>query len=403
MTVGTGWTQGINAARWFIIAGLAGPAVGVAGASAQTFDRASTRVSLELDRWTSHADTVARGELWGREALYIGKGAAFAQGIDLRNGTIELEMAAPEGTGFMGLAFRVQSEDAYEMFFFRPFASGTTEAIQYQPSLMGSGTWQLFHGPANGAADFATDRWVPIRVVVRGSQGEVFVDGGETPALVIPDLALGDGSGTLGVWTGSFGTGAYISNLRFTPDDEEYDSFVRPPMAAGTLTEWELSPAFDGVDAPLGWLPDLDALEMEAVSAEPWPLRPEGAPGIVWVNRHRRSPDIGTAVARLEGGVPGTRVVFARTTIRADEAERRRLHFGYTDNIEVFLNGQPLFMGMNPLGMRTLRGVMEMQGEAVYLPLQAGDNELVLAVTEYFGGWGFWGRFEVDGGGPTPL
>ena len=395
MTVATRRARGIRATVHTIVVTLVGSGVGVAGAASQVFDPPSARVSLDPDRWTSHADTVARGELWGREALYVGRGAAFAEGIEFENGVIELEMAAPDGTEFMGLAFRVQSEDAYEMFFFRPSSSGTTEAIQYQPSLMGSGTWQLFHGPANGTADFARDRWVPIRVVVQGPQASLFVDGADTPALVIPDLALGTGSGTLGVWTGSFGSGTYVSNLRFTPDETAFEPIARPSMPEGTLIDWELSPAFDGAEAPLGWIPDLDALDLEPVSAEPWPLRPAGAPGIVWVNRYRRSPDIGTSTATLEGGVPGTRVVFARTTIRAEESQVRRLHFGYTDNLEIFLNGQPLFVGMNPLGMRTLRGVMEMQGEAVYLPLQAGDNELVFAVTEFFGGWGYWGRLEA--------
>ena len=366
-------------------------------ARGQTFDGPEVRVPLDASSWTSHADTMAFGTLWGQPSVYVGTGAAFANGFDFRNGTIEFELGAPQGTGFMGLAFRVQSPDAYEMVFFRPFASGTTEAIQYQPSLNGSGTWQLFHGPANGSAAFSTERWVPIRIVVQGSRAGVFVDGSSTPQLVVNDLALGDSAGTLGLWTGSFGSGAYLSNLRFTPDEESYPAVERAPIPEGTIMGWELSEALAGEDVALGELPDLDRLLWEPVRAEAWPMRPAGAPGIVWVNRYRRSPDVGTGGASLAGQVPGTRVVFARTTLSAAEAQRVRLHFGYTDNVEVFLNGEPLFMGMNPLGMRTLRGVMEMQGEAVYLPLEAGDNELVFAVTEYFGGWAFWGKLEPGG------
>jgi hypothetical protein len=32
--------------------------------------------------------------------------------------------------------------------------------------------------------------------------------------------------------------------------------------------------------------------------------------------------------------------------------------------------------------------------DAVYLPLRAGDNELLLAVAEVFGGWGLTARLE---------
>jgi len=33
--------------------------------------------------------------------------------------------------------------------------------------------------------------------------------------------------------------------------------------------------------------------------------------------------------------------------------------------------------------------LLNVDSDAVYLPLRKGDNELVLAVTEFSGGWGF--------------
>lgn len=33
--------------------------------------------------------------------------------------------------------------------------------------------------------------------------------------------------------------------------------------------------------------------------------------------------------------------------------------------------------------------MLGVNNDAVYLPLKKGNNELVLAVTEFFGGWGF--------------
>ena len=34
-------------------------------------------------------------------------------------------------------------------------------------------------------------------------------------------------------------------------------------------------------------------------------------------------------------------------------------------------------------------GLLDIESDAVYLPMKKGDNELMLAVTEFFGGWGF--------------
>lgn len=369
---------------------------GVPGA-AQTFDAPTVNVPLTEEAWVSLADTLVFGELWGRKSLYLHSGFAFAKGVDLRNGTIEFDIAAPDEVRFLGLAFRVRSADAYEMVFFRPGGTGTSEAIQYQPGLMGSGTWQLFHGPANGTADLSRDRWVPIKIEVAGPEARVYVDGSTVPQLVIPDLALGDGSGSLGFWTGSFGNGGYLSNLRYRVDVRTFESPEPPAIAPGTLTNWEISPAFDATAAPVGSIPHIGADDWETVEAEPWRLHGNAPPGIVWLNRYRRSPDIspsGTVASILAGGVAGSRVVFARTTIESDGRERRRLHFGYTDNVEIFLNGEPLFVGMNPLGLRTLRGVMESRGESVYLSLESGSNELLFAVTEFFGGWAFWARMD---------
>jgi hypothetical protein len=46
---------------------------------------------------------------------------------------------------------------------------------------------------------------------------------------------------------------------------------------------------------------------------------------------------------------------------------------------------------MHPFGLRDL-GNMDMVGDAVYLPLKQGRNDIVFAVTEFFGGWAFSGR-----------
>ena len=88
---------------------------------------------------------------------------------------------------------------------------------------------------------------------------------------------------------------------------------------------------------------------------------------------------------------PGTRVVYARTTIEADGDQVRKLNLGYSDEVSVFLNGKILFRGRSAQSFRDpdFLGIVSPENDAVYLPLHKGANELVLAVSELGGGWGF--------------
>jgi hypothetical protein len=54
-----------------------------------------------------------------------------------------------------------------------------------------------------------------------------------------------------------------------------------------------------------------------------------------------------------------------------------------------------VFSGDNTYRSRSQRylGVVTVENDAVYLPLRRGENELVVAVAESFGGWGLIARF----------
>jgi hypothetical protein len=116
----------------------------------------------------------------------------------------------------------------------------------------------------------------------------------------------------------------------------------------------------------------------------------------VLINRYRKSPGIippADLDSVLHGRVQGSEVVFARTTIESDRDRVRLMHFGYSDNVVIYCNGTPLFSGVNAAYFRTL-GEFEPLGDAVYLPLKKGKNQIVFAVTEFFGGWAYSARLE---------
>ena len=62
--------------------------------------------------------------------------------------------------------------------------------------------------------------------------------------------------------------------------------------------------------------------------------------------------------------------------------------FGYRDDASVFLNGERLFSGVNGYSFNFPRreGLITIDHATVYLPLRPGDNELLLAVSDVFGG-----------------
>ena len=81
--------------------------------------------------------------------------------------------------------------------------------------------------------------------------------------------------------------------------------------------------------------------------------------------------------------------MIARAVITADEAGPRWLRLGYSDDVQLFLNGRPVFSGVNRFRSRhpSFLGLAKSQ-DAVLLDLREGDNELVVALSELFGGWG---------------
>lgn len=67
----------------------------------------------------------------------------------------------------------------------------------------------------------------------------------------------------------------------------------------------------------------------------------------------------------------------------------------YSDGVAIYVNGAPLTFAMNPQGFRDDLGIMAKAGDAVYVPLKKGRNEIVFAVIEIGGGWAFGARFDT--------
>jgi hypothetical protein len=328
-------------------------------------------------------------EYQGRKCLLLDGGAATLKDLEMRDGVIDVDVATPASRGFFGIQFRISGDANAEWVYLRQHKSGYPDAMQYTPVLNTGLNWQIYNGPGfTGAVDIPKDVWFHLRLEVSGAQAKLYVKNMDKPALVMNDLKSGleRGQVALAVLTGA----TYFSNfeIRTTPD-APWERHL-PPMPPGTLTRWSLSPTFDALarNLEVALTPsESDAIRWQEMEAEP--------PGFVVIYRYRDAPhprvSFATDFSKRLDPQPGMKVVYARTSIASDRAQVKKLYLGYSDDVSVFLNGKILFRGRSAQNFRDpgFLGIVNPENDAVYLPLKKGNNELLLAVSELGGGWGF--------------
>jgi hypothetical protein len=326
----------------------------------------------------------------GRKSLFLNGDAAILKDFEMRDAVIDVDVATPASRGFFGMQFRLDKDGANgEWVYLRPHKSGYPDAMQYTPVLNTGANWQIYNGPGfTAAVDIPKDVWFHLRLEVVGAQAKLYVKDMDKPALVMNDLKSGIQKGlvALHVLTGA----TYFSNfeIRSTPD-APWERHL-PSMPSSTLIKWSLSPSYDALERnPERALTpaEVKAIHWQEVEAEP--------PGFVVLYRYREAPHLRVSFAndfskRLEPQ-PGMKLVYALTNINSDRDAVKKLYIGYSDDVSVFLNGKILFRGRSAQYFRDpgFLGIVNPENDTVYLPLKKGSNELLLAVSELGGGWGF--------------
>ena len=346
-------------------------------------------VPSDSRRWDLEGEAKP-SEFQGRKCLLLDGGAAVLKDFEMRDAVVDVDVATTATYGFMGFMFRIGDNGANaEELYLRPHKSGLPDAIQYTPVLNTGRNWQLFNGPGfTGAVDIPKEVWFHLRLEVAGAQAKLFVKDMDQPALVMNDLKTGVQKGEIALFVLTGAT--YFSNfeIRTTPD-APWERHL-PPMLPNILTKWSISPSYDALarnlERPLSPA-EKDAIHWQEVEAEP--------PGLVVLYRYREAPhpqvtfqrDFST---RLQPQ-PGIKVLYARTNINSDRDQIKKLEIGYSDDVSVFLNGQILYRGRSAQSFRDpgFLGIINLENDAVYLPLKKGSNELILAISELGGGWGF--------------
>jgi hypothetical protein len=346
-------------------------------------------VPADSPRWELQGQAKA-AEYQGRKCLLLDGGAAVLKDFEMRDGIVDMDVAPPSSRGFFGIQFRLDKDGANgEWVYLRPHKSGLPDALQYTPILNTGLNWHSYNGPGfTGAVEIPKDAWFHLRLEVVGAQAKLYVKDMDKPALVMNDLKSGIQKGQVALYVLTGAT--YFSNfeIRTTPDAPWQRRLA--PIPPGTLTKWSLSPAYDALARNLERpLPPAEsaAIGWQAVDAEP--------PGFVVIYHYREAPHLRVTFAndfskRLDPQ-PGMKVVYARTIIDSDHDQVKKLYIGYSDDVSVFLNGKILFRGRSAQNFRDpgFLGIVNPENDAVFLPLKKGSNELILAVSELGGGWGF--------------
>lgn len=336
-------------------------------------------VPFDDERWSIEAVEHELAEYMGKPALKIRGGAAMLPDLELRNAMIEFDIAVSGERGFAGLIFRLQEGGNYENFYIRPHQSGNPDANQYQPVFNDVASWQLYHGPAYATpVEYKTNEWMKIKIIYAGNKAEVYIDSDE-PVLRVDELRHDNRSGVVGINAAQFAA-AYFANFRYTKLANAYEfPFGREPAQPdeGVVMSWQVSDAFD--DA---LIEQSNSLADDFSNARTWTTVDAEVTGI-------------TNLAKVQGIAADKNTAVARLVIESESEQVKGLRFGYSDAVSVYVNGKRLYSGDNLYLSRDYRylGTIGLF-DKVYLPLEAGTNEVWFAVSEAFGGWGIQAQFD---------
>jgi hypothetical protein len=315
----------------------------------------------------------AAGASGAEMKIVDGRGVVILKGVDFSDGVIEFDIL-PEEKQFSSMYFRWKDSLESECFYFRTDRMGQPQAIQYTPVIGGINCWNLFDDYQT-TAEWQPDRPIHTKLVVSGYRMRVYLNHAAQPALEVPRLEGNVRHGAI-----CFQGKGTLSNLAVRPGQVE-----GLPAAEGLdpvafdphyIRHWQVTKpevVQQGIDFRMGMLPD---------SQQVWqPITVERR-GLV--NLTRLYPAANFV----------RRIAFLKTTLHSDRARTCQLQLGFMTDVWVFLNKQWLYIDKNYYGqpIAKQKGRISIRNSTVTVPLQQGDNELLIGLGGGFYGWGLMAR-----------
>jgi len=337
-------------------------------------------IPMTAEHWQTKENAEFLRELGFYHGLMrLNSGNAVLKDITFSDGTIEFDVNTI-GRGAPGIAFRQQDEDNFELLYLRPDPScpAFRACMQYAPQTHGVLLWDLFP-QYQTRAPLRENGWNHIKIVVSGRRMNVFVNDATSPTLVVGRLEGDVMKGGLRLQ----GPGTF-ANMVISPDavDGLSPEPARDPLDGdhGLVRNWHLSTFSalpNGKDSMYNEMPR---------ASQGWKTISTERNGLVNLSRQYGRPVPG----------PNRAVAWLKTTITSDSKQTKKVEIGWTRELWVFVNGKLVYADKNLYDLESARkipdGRCSLENGAFTLPLEAGDNEVAVAIANNFFGWGLMMR-----------
>lgn len=195
-----------------------------------------TAVHTEAGRVMTEGESALRVVKKDKLDLFDQNTYVKIDGLQFHNGTIEMKLLsrllpdAPDfARGFIGIVFRASPDDSeFEAFYVRPTnGRNCTDPVRRahgcQYFSYPGYTFEYFRefGIAGYEApvELAVNEWFTLKAVIQEQRGEFYLNGSDSPVLVVEDMKHGKGGyGSIGVFV-DIGTEGFLSDLHVTCAD----------------------------------------------------------------------------------------------------------------------------------------------------------------------------------------
>lgn len=333
--------------------------------------------------WEINANTAEIVTQYDRTALHLRQGNIWLDEAGFSNGVIEFDVAYDDSTGFIGFMWRTEERNKYEEIYFRSHLSGKPDGVQYTPVENKNSAWQIFtDSNAVAKIDEIFTGWNHVKLVMIDDKADLYFNS-DTPILHIPDMKTDLKSGGIGLRSSVAGgnkKSAYFSNFSYRPlatgDTVQTDVVKAIELPAGLIHNWGISSNIkeDGIKTVK--------------------LNPDILNGLKWQELNAETNGI-LNLSKVATRDFSDNTVLVKLNIVSETEQIKEFRFGYSDRVRLFVNSKLAYSGVARFRSRDHRFYGTVGPfDTVGINLKKGDNEIIAAVSENFGGWAFMGAIK---------
>ena len=349
--------------------------------------------------WTAKTSNVEFFEHRGTDAVRSTDGNSLDISLNDFNfiaGTIEYDVEL-KGRGFPGIRFRADesglNSETFYLRYFGNLSRLSRNTMQYAAVIDGINLWDITDDYQAGAA-LVENAWNHIKLVISENQMKVYVNDMDKVALRVPVLEGINKSGSI-----TLNGDVIYANMEITPNAIEdlpnvigFDPTQNDP---NYLRNWQV---LEPIDFPTGTdiMEQINTSPGVKINTKYYNTNASWSPIVA---EHRAMVNLTQAFGGTEQD--SRRLTWIKTTVSSDQAQEKLMKLGFSDEIWLFINGQPLYQDKNYYGspgMKEPKGRCTLDNASIEIPLQEGENEILIGIANYFFGWGFIARWEDTNG-----